>query len=658
MPDILNKIKIQNPTTGSFDEYSIGNTVDEMTGASAIRPGEKGLVPAPAMGDQDKFLKGDGTWADTPGAVTSVNTKTGAVVLDADDVGAIKSTLKGTANGVAELDSTGKLVSSQLPGAVGMVYEAANRASFPTTGDQNTMYIALDTNKVYRWGGTVYVEISEGVVIGTTANSAHRGDHGTAAYNHAQAKGAAFTEGLYKFATNAEGHVTTAEAVTKSDLTSLGIQDQIQYTTMPTAGSTFVDKIVQYTGTTTSDYINGHFYKCKNDSGTYSWVELPGGLENVIDGPNHSVSEGCVKDTTLISGMTYTANVVTGTFSHAEGFETSATNDGSHAEGFRALSSGHAAHAEGYQTKASNEQAHAEGLSTSATERASHAEGEQSIANGLRSHAEGYRTTANGSGTHTEGKQTLALNEASHAEGISTTAASGSHAEGVQTSATGDFAHAEGRSTTASGEHTHSEGMFTLASNKESHAEGYKTTASGYYSHVGGYNTIAQGYGQTVIGQYNIGQGYSSYKNDTDYAFIIGNGQAPQEEGDDPVRSNAFGVKWNGNINLSNGADLDPDNLINEMVTTMPTASEVYSGKTMHYVGATDSNYTSGNFYKCINSGGTYRWVRTLTEYQRIWKGTNDEWDALSTSEKIKYDLCITTDDLPGKGTSTFIIAG
>ena len=34
-----------------------------MTGATAETDGVSGLVPVPAAGDQDKFLRGDGTWA-------------------------------------------------------------------------------------------------------------------------------------------------------------------------------------------------------------------------------------------------------------------------------------------------------------------------------------------------------------------------------------------------------------------------------------------------------------------------------------------------------------------------------------------------------------------------------------------------------------------
>lgn len=43
-----------------------------MSGASAITAGKEGLVPAPAAGDQNKFLRGDGTWQ----VVEEVNNET------------------------------------------------------------------------------------------------------------------------------------------------------------------------------------------------------------------------------------------------------------------------------------------------------------------------------------------------------------------------------------------------------------------------------------------------------------------------------------------------------------------------------------------------------------------------------------------------------
>lgn len=70
-----------------------------------------------------------------------------------------------------------------------------------------------------------------------------------------------------------------------------GKQDTIQYSTMPTADSTTVGKIVQYTGTTTQDYTNGYFYIGTTDGEsvpTYSWenieVQAGGGGENINTG--------------------------------------------------------------------------------------------------------------------------------------------------------------------------------------------------------------------------------------------------------------------------------------------------------------------------------------------------------------------------------------
>lgn len=67
---------------------------------------------------------------------------------------------KGAANGYAGLDSGGKVPASQLPSYVDDVLEYASLAGFPGTGSSGIIYVALDTNKTYRWGGSAYVEIS------------------------------------------------------------------------------------------------------------------------------------------------------------------------------------------------------------------------------------------------------------------------------------------------------------------------------------------------------------------------------------------------------------------------------------------------------------------------------------------------------------------
>ncbi len=76
----------------------------------------------------------------------------------------ILSSEKGVANGVATLDGTGKIPSAQLPSYVDDVVEYANLASFPGTGSSGILYIALDTNKQYRWAGSTYQQITSGAV--------------------------------------------------------------------------------------------------------------------------------------------------------------------------------------------------------------------------------------------------------------------------------------------------------------------------------------------------------------------------------------------------------------------------------------------------------------------------------------------------------------
>ena len=118
---------------------------------------------------------------------------------------------------------TGTIPQSILPSYVDDVLEYENLAAFPKTGESGKIYVADDTNKTYRWSGTAYVEISASLALGTTSSTAFRGDYGNTAYAHAQAKGSAFSSGLYKITTNSQGHVTAATAVTKSDITALGI---------------------------------------------------------------------------------------------------------------------------------------------------------------------------------------------------------------------------------------------------------------------------------------------------------------------------------------------------------------------------------------------------------------------------------------------------
>ena len=115
---------------------------------------------------------------DTKGLVTSGAT---LVASDIPDISAtyIAVTQKGVANGVASLDSTGKVPTAQLPSFVDDVVDSyivsgatalsagwlsATDGGSALTPETGKIYVILTTgeylNKTYRWSGSTYVEIS------------------------------------------------------------------------------------------------------------------------------------------------------------------------------------------------------------------------------------------------------------------------------------------------------------------------------------------------------------------------------------------------------------------------------------------------------------------------------------------------------------------
>ena len=133
---------------------------------------------------------------------------------------------KGAANGYAELDSSGKVPSAQLPAYVDDVLEYADAAILPATGETGIIYVTLDDNKTYRWSGSAYAEISASLALGETSGTAYRGDRGKTAYDHSQ-----LTSG-------------NPHSVTKSDV-GLGnvpnILNKLDATAAPTTGDDSAD---------------------------------------------------------------------------------------------------------------------------------------------------------------------------------------------------------------------------------------------------------------------------------------------------------------------------------------------------------------------------------------------------------------------------------
>ena len=217
----------------------------------------------------------------------TAGTNTTQIATTAFVQSAIGGLKKGLPGGVASLDSSGKVPAAQLPGFVDDMLEFAGtvsgvnvEANFTlnagavvvfnkTTGsfvakatqagkvtyhtdwgnldgypdseqysdewvvlngnhygrkaEAGKIYVDVLSNKTYRWSGSGLTEISASLALGETSSTAYPGDKGKAAYAHAMAKGKGFGTNLWKFATNAEGHVISAALVTKEDITKLGI---------------------------------------------------------------------------------------------------------------------------------------------------------------------------------------------------------------------------------------------------------------------------------------------------------------------------------------------------------------------------------------------------------------------------------------------------
>jgi hypothetical protein len=139
---------------------------------------------------------------------------------------------KGVNNGYASLDGGGKVPSSQLPSYVDDVIEVANYGSLPSTGETGKIYITLDTNKIYRWTGSVYVEVSSsaavwGGITGTLSNqtdlqsalNAKQDDLNGTGFVKASGTTISYDNTTYYPASNPNGYTTNTGTVASVALT-------------------------------------------------------------------------------------------------------------------------------------------------------------------------------------------------------------------------------------------------------------------------------------------------------------------------------------------------------------------------------------------------------------------------------------------------------
>ena len=353
-------------------------------------------------------------------------------------------------------DTAPKVKSSLLPSYVDDVLEFASLTVFPTPGETGKIYVALDTNKTYRWGGTQYVQVggdeqaqadwaqtnssapdfikNKPTIPAAQVNADWNASSGVAQILNKPTIPTVPTN-VSAF-TNDAGYLTQHQSL--SDYRTATAQDAIDsaqdqrlYGVENNAqqalnGLDALDRMKAYgyalaptydhnrgSSYAVGDYCTnaGTLFKCTtataNPPGAWNaanWTAVAATTQFVpwANAAKNAVTigtrSGVVGDYSVAQGINVTA---TGARSHAEGDSTTATEGNAHAEGYSTSATGISSHAEGRETTAAGAIAHAEGLSTYADGRPSHAEGSETTAAGIASHTDGYRavTAASGSGS-------------------------------------------------------------------------------------------------------------------------------------------------------------------------------------------------------------------------------------------------------------------
>lgn len=416
--------------------------------------------------------------------------------------GKAQTALNGLA-GKADLVN-GKVPSSQLPSYVDDVLEYASRSAFPATGETGKIYVALDTNKTYRWSGSEYVEISNPDLSGyaTKADATLTKASGLSDW--------AFNDGLLGAAQEYFGQGGYPRLATDSHLELIeesggfglwivadegspridfggGTLSEDGLVAYMSAGMPFVAPYISPDGSIARRMAYDGYrlglqsdkpiapagdYALRSELGTAAARDVPasgdasatqvvlgndtrlaavaGRASQTALAPAFVAKSYAVGDLCTYNGLLYRCKeAYTATAQSAK-----PDSDTTHWEAAVV-----AVLLDGKVSKAGDTMTG--GLTVPNLTVGSRVYGSTV---GDYSTAEGFDTTASGSASHAEGYGTTSSAFFSHAEGDTTTASgNGSHTEGFGTTASGDYSHAEGMTTTAQNEAEHAQGAFNAS---------------------------------------------------------------------------------------------------------------------------------------------------------------------------------------------------
>lgn len=123
---------------------------------------------------------------------------------------------KGAPNGLASLNESGVIPSTQLPSYVDDVVEVAAFSNLPSKGESGKIYIVTSTNIQYRWSGTAYVEISKSIALGETSSTAYPGDKGKATTDVVNSLSDTLVNGVLVAQSNQNSVSLTIKSITKT----------------------------------------------------------------------------------------------------------------------------------------------------------------------------------------------------------------------------------------------------------------------------------------------------------------------------------------------------------------------------------------------------------------------------------------------------------
>lgn len=202
-------------TSGTIQTQDTDTIYSAFKGATSSAAGGSGLVPAPTAGQQTRYLRGDGTWQTPPNTTYNNATTSADGLMSSED----KTKLDGIEKGANKY--THPSYTNRASGLYKITVDATGHVSAATavtkTDITNLGIPGQDTNTTY----APATDDTDGLMSAEDKAKLDGISSGANKYTHPSYT--TRTSGLYKITVDGMGHVSAATAVTKADITALGI---------------------------------------------------------------------------------------------------------------------------------------------------------------------------------------------------------------------------------------------------------------------------------------------------------------------------------------------------------------------------------------------------------------------------------------------------